>query len=196
VYIGKTTCLLEKRWKEHCYDALKIKKPYLFPRAIRKYGKNNFTIKKIYTLKEKDAFDLNYAEMFLIKKYKSYMPKYGYNLTLGGQESTKAIVAKTFAEKRRKYLEESKRKMSITRMAHPVSEETRKKISLGHMGKSVSEETKKRLSIVKRGHTVSYATKLKISRSHIGKKRTPEHVKNMSIAIQNWWDQRRLSVNS
>lgn len=78
-YIGQSICI-EKRWKEHIYEAEKGDKNYKLYLAIRKYGIDNFTFEVIEECSEKD---LNEKEIFYIKKYDSYLN--GYNSTLGGQ---------------------------------------------------------------------------------------------------------------
>lgn len=47
--------------------------------------------------------------------------------------------------------EETKRKMSISRMGRIVTEETRNKISLGHCGKKLSKETKQKIGVANLG---------------------------------------------
>lgn len=75
-YIGQTICRLKKRHNEH----LKRDDSYI-DRALRKYGKENFTLEiiedKIYDRKRLDEL-----EIFYINKYDSF--NNGYNLTKGG----------------------------------------------------------------------------------------------------------------
>ena len=82
VYIGKTEDSYQKRFQQHCNDATKAcnKNRPLYS-AIRKYGKENFTIsliEEVNSLKE----DLNEREKYWIEFYGSF--KNGYNATLGG----------------------------------------------------------------------------------------------------------------
>lgn len=78
-YVGQTSSTIEKRWKEHCRDALKeyCKNRPLY-RAIAKYGVDNFTI----TLLE-ETDNPNEREQYWIEFYNSF--HYGYNATLGGE---------------------------------------------------------------------------------------------------------------
>lgn len=77
VYIGKTIRSLEIRFKEHLKDSdTKDSKLY---RAMRKYGKKNFSIKKI---EEVSKEILSERERFWIREYNSYYN--GYNSTFGG----------------------------------------------------------------------------------------------------------------
>lgn len=80
IYIGKTTYSIEKRFKEHLNDSERItsdKRP-LYD-AIRKYGKENFTISLI---EEVELSQLEEKEQYWIKEYNSYHN--GYNATYGG----------------------------------------------------------------------------------------------------------------
>lgn len=79
LYVGKTMFSISKRWDEHCRDSqsnAKINRPLYS--AIRKYGKENFSIKEI----DKTDGDGSELEKYWIEKLGSY--KYGYNATIGG----------------------------------------------------------------------------------------------------------------
>lgn len=78
IYIGKTEFSLEKRFSEHCRDALCDTKSHrpLYA-AIRKYGKEHFHI----SLLEETDFPEE-RERYWIEKLGSF--KYGYNATTGG----------------------------------------------------------------------------------------------------------------
>jgi hypothetical protein len=64
---------------------------------------------------------------------------------------------------RKPHTEESKRKMSLVKMGHPVSVETRRKISLAQkgrknfLGKHHSEETKRKISLNRKGKCLGSA---------------------------------------
>lgn len=81
-YIGQTRYTVEKRYAEHL-SASKQKSPkQTIHKAIKKYLPDNFTIT---TLEECDNAILNDRERFWINKLNTY--HYGYNETLGGQDS-------------------------------------------------------------------------------------------------------------
>jgi group I intron endonuclease len=82
VYIGKTTKTLKKRWEEHCRATYKDS-PFRFHKAIRKYLPENFQLTILYKAKTKQR--LKTAEKILIRIYKSFDFKYGYNSTAGGE---------------------------------------------------------------------------------------------------------------
>ena len=84
-YIGQTIQNVKERFYQHC--ATKCSKAVsnmAIHRAIKKYGKLNFTIEVI---EEIDSANLNDRERYWIKYYNSY--NNGYNSTKGGQDGCK-----------------------------------------------------------------------------------------------------------
>lgn len=84
VYIGQTIQTIKERFYQHC--ATKCSDSVLnmaIHKAIKKYGKSNFTIEVI---EEVDKNSLNDREKFWIEYYNSY--NNGYNSTRGGQDSS------------------------------------------------------------------------------------------------------------
>lgn len=84
VYIGQTIQTIKERFYQHC--ATKCSDSVLnmaIHKAIKKYGKSNFTIEVI---EEVDKDSLNDREKFWIEYYNSY--NNGYNSTRGGQDSS------------------------------------------------------------------------------------------------------------
>lgn len=84
VYIGQTIQTIKERFYQHC--ATKCSDSVLnmaIHRAIKKYGKSNFTMEVI---EEVDKDSLNDREKFWIEYYNSY--NNGYNSTRGGQDSS------------------------------------------------------------------------------------------------------------
>lgn len=81
IYIGQTIYPLSYRFTNHISDA-KNNRGYAIASAIRKYGKENFTIE---LLEECSEEDLNNLEIKYIEQYNSFTPS-GYNLTYGGDD--------------------------------------------------------------------------------------------------------------
>ena len=84
VYIGQTIQTIKERFYQHC--ATKCSDSVLnmaIHKAIKKYGKSNFTIEVI---EEVDKDSLNDREKFWIEYYNSY--NNGYNSTRGGQNGS------------------------------------------------------------------------------------------------------------
>ena len=81
VYIGQTCQTIQKRWKQHVYQALAPVEYYksLLHRAIKKYGEDAFTVEE---LEKCNNYKLDEREIFWINYYDSY--NNGYNITSGG----------------------------------------------------------------------------------------------------------------
>lgn len=93
IYIGQTIESLDKRWRRHCskYNL----KNMAISRAIKKYGKENFTIEKICECSNQD--ELNASEKYYIILFNSRTPN-GYNILEGGNggamlEETKSKIS-------------------------------------------------------------------------------------------------------
>lgn len=83
VYIGQTVKSLKERFQRHCQSTSSKDKYHLnmvIKKAIKKYGKENFTIELI---EEVETTRLDEREVYWISFYDSY--NNGYNCTLGGQ---------------------------------------------------------------------------------------------------------------
>ena len=81
VYVGVTTCSLDKRWYYHVESSKKNN--LALGAAIRKYGKDNFSLSILEECKDKKH--MLTQEKLWIKKLNSYANTgHGYNMTLGG----------------------------------------------------------------------------------------------------------------
>ena len=80
IYIGQTQKTIQTRFKRHINDALSGRLNTKLANAIRKYGKDNFSICEIDTADTKN--ELDQKEIKYIKKYNSISN--GYNQTIGG----------------------------------------------------------------------------------------------------------------
>lgn len=81
VYIGQTVQDVKERFYQHCAEKCEeaVAKMAIH-KAIKKYGKQNFTLEIVETVSKND---LNEREIYWIQKYNSYYN--GYNSTKGGQ---------------------------------------------------------------------------------------------------------------
>lgn len=146
-YIGITSQKPENRWKcgkKYSYNAL-------FFRAVNKYGWENIEHKILEReLTERDA---KTKEIELIKLKKTQDPRFGYNLTAGGDgmtgfktyESTKRKLSEI--NKGKTHTEDSKRKMSESRRGEKaywygkkIPDHVRRKISEAKTGKNVGQD--------------------------------------------------------
>ena len=78
-YVGQTIMTLKQRWNKHL-SVSRQENPTGIAGAIKKYGKDNFTMQLLATC---NIEDLNDLEQYYIKKYDTF--NNGYNLTLGGE---------------------------------------------------------------------------------------------------------------
>lgn len=102
IYIGITNQGSGARYRHHWYKS-RIGEPSPIHRSMAKYGEDNFTLEIIDFA---DTYDeLKEKEKYWIKQYNSTDKSIGYNLTEGGDG--------TFG---RKHSEETKKKMSETRL--------------------------------------------------------------------------------
>jgi len=82
IYIGQTVQKLTDRWSDHCRPCLgRHVNRSAIAAAIRKYGKDKFTIEQIDSAQTLD--ELNIKEATYIKALNCLSPN-GYNLELGG----------------------------------------------------------------------------------------------------------------
>lgn len=96
IYIGQTLKSLEERFQKHCRKTTEKDKYHMnmaIKKAIRKYGKENFTIELI---EEVNQELLDVREIYWISFYDSYNK--GYNCTLGGQNGATRKTKLTWKE--------------------------------------------------------------------------------------------------
>lgn len=96
VYVGYTKYILEKRWSQHCKNAMKSKTNTPFYNAIRKYGTDIW----VHSILETCALatEAKTQEVLYIEKYNSY--KNGYNATLGGDGNHGIVMSEESNKKR------------------------------------------------------------------------------------------------
>ena len=149
-YIGQTQKTLEIRKQQHLKIA-EDNKGFRFHKALKEYGFENFTWEQIDTAQ--NFKQLTEKENYWIEYYKSYDPKYGYNVLPGNDNPMNYENVKQHHDE-------------IMR-----SEEVRTKISNSMKkriadGKFFNEEHRRKIS-----------QKLKGNQHFLGHKRTPEAIK-------------------
>ena len=77
VYIGQSIRPIEQRFQRHINDAINNTLDTHLARAIRKYGKDNFSIELIDTATTQD--ELNSKEQYWIRFYNSICDGYNEN---------------------------------------------------------------------------------------------------------------------
>ena len=200
VYIGRTINL-KRRDYLHIHDG---KNSMYIDRAIKKYGRENFSLNVITSSDNQEIADED--EKYWISLARELLGKENvYNITDGGEHimsgkkhTKKAKEKISKANKGRKHSEESKKNMSLAQQN--MSEETRNKISQSLIGNNrcvgrvpwnknksncFSEETRKQMSESHKGQPSSRK----------GKTNSEEHKNKVSKARKGipWSEARRLA---
>lgn len=134
-YVGQTTKSLEKRWSGHTSGSAGHCRALW--NAIRKYGKESFTLAAIDVGSSK--IELDQAEMMWVEKLNTVAPN-GYNLTAGGGSVGKQ--SHETIEKRRQSL-----------MGHSTPQETRDKIRDAQKGRPLATAHREALRVPKKNRT-------------------------------------------
>lgn len=100
VYIGQSKDVI-RRFKEHFNVKSKLSNTYLHY-SMKHYGIENFVFEVIMK-----TYDLDYWEKFFIYWYNSTDNKCGYNLTDGGQKSSRKINSFVFTDDIKEKMSES-----------------------------------------------------------------------------------------
>jgi group I intron endonuclease len=183
VYIGQTIYSLEQRWRGHCYESSNCRK---LKNAIKFYGKESFSVEQIDFAENLES--LNKKETHWIQFYNSV--ELGYNLNFGGDNKA--------------HSEESKRKMSESRLGRKLSEKQKqalrdsnkgRKMTPEHKellrsknkGRPLSDDHKSKLSKLFKGRETSYKCKEALARYNLERKLKPEleayRIKKMSESL-------------
>lgn len=113
VYIGKTEKSAEDRWKKHVASAFNDHSQFYVHKAIRKYGVEAFRIEILANAASLE--ELDQLEIRFIAERHSNDPKFGYNMTTGGEggwhnqytEHPRGMLGKTHSEKTKKQMRQS-----------------------------------------------------------------------------------------
>ena len=196
VYVGKTSASVRQRWTEHQSSARRGS-PYLFHRAIRKYGAEAFEVQVIATASSEE--ELSNLEVRFIEELGARVPG-GYNLREGGeggvhsQETIEAIRANALGRRwtpeaierlrstmtgegnpffGKHHTEETKvilrQKCGLHNIGKKLTPEQKEKFLAGSRGKPRSEEHSRRLSDALMGRTLSEEHRQAISRGGRGR---------------------------
>ncbi len=84
IYIGKTESPLRYRWHRHIREAMtRHANGVAIHHAIRKYGSASFSVERLCSNISKHA-DLAAIERLYIRMFRANDPRFGYNMTDGG----------------------------------------------------------------------------------------------------------------
>lgn len=157
VYVGQTTVSIETRFIQHCG---KTSNCAALRNAITKHGKDQFHIESVFQCNSME--ELNKKEKELIENLNSIAPN-GYNLRTGGDNFLMSDETKNKMSKSKMGVlksEETKKRMSEAwkGVPKPKSEEWRKKQSLKMMGKKHSPEAKRKMAEAKKKKVICNET--------------------------------------
>ena len=165
-YVGWTKNTPKRRFNTHVYQAMHNRTEYLLHKAIRKYGRDQFSIEVLYS--SNDLKLVKDLEARYIKEQNTfYQTGHGYNMTEGG-DGTLGY----------KFSEEAKRRIGLVHKGKPKSSEQRKKMSIARLGWHPSDETKSKMSAAKKGKPLTPEHVQKIAKANRGQKRTPQQNAN------------------
>jgi group I intron endonuclease len=171
LYVGKTEKPLIIRWQNHTANARMGSSLHLHC-AIRKYGEESFVMLKLDTAKT--AEELSQKEIQMIAELNTQNPKYGYNMTAGGEGISGWI-----------HSEDARQKMRTARSKYTHSPEIYAKIAESNRGRKRSPEVCARIGEIHRGLKMSDESKEKMRQAKLGKKRpprSPEYCENIRRA--------------
>lgn len=148
-YIGQTTMPLSRRWSAHCGTNVSCR---ALSAAIRKYGRERFTIEQIDAAPTREKLDE--MECFYIARFCTMDSALGYNLREGGNTSAPS--------------DESRQRMSQAKAGTTMPESQRMKIAAALKGKAKTPEHNARVSAAKRNKPFSEEHRSKLSAARIG----------------------------
>jgi group I intron endonuclease len=174
MYIGQTTNL-KQRWNVHKCITPKTSNNQLY-KDIKKYGIDNFKIKKISTSKtQKKAHK---KEMHFIKKYNTISP-YGYNLSIGGKG------ANGYKYTKKQKIEHSDRMTKVYNTKEGKA--LQKQRALLQNKPEVKQKTKNKLKLLR--STPEYRKEKSIEQKRVWA--NPELRKRHSEIIKKTWTEKR-----
>ena len=147
IYVGQTVKNIKYRWSSHSNPSSNCK---AISSAIRKYGKENFTIEEIDGANS--LSELNYLEKHYICLYNSLAPN-GYNIRKGGGSGGRYCKDFTNPMQGKKHSYESKDKMRKSHLGKKLTQEVKDKMSKTQMklrtnlGRRFSEEVRLKQAI-------------------------------------------------
>lgn len=150
-YVGQTICDIKKRFREHKHASL-TESTYLY-NAMRKYGRDNFTIEQIDTANSID--ELNNKEIYWIKKLNTKTPN-GYNITDGGS----GVKGFHHSKETKKILKLKSTGNTNALGKHKISADGRKNMILAHKDKTSSFKNKSHTLEAKKKMSISHSKKV------------------------------------
>ena len=135
-YVGQTVVGVNLRWKRHVGMAKLGRNNMLIYRAIRKYGETAFSVSVLHEAASREELDA--LEIQAIAEHETANPLKGYNLESGPvgtslSESTRAKISASMKKVWEGY-KSSGRRLSVLPKGFKHTDETRQKMSRSRMG--------------------------------------------------------------
>jgi group I intron endonuclease len=162
-YIGSTRNFAQRKRKHASDLELGIHRSKHLQNAYTHYGKSEIEFKILVIC---EPFELLRYEQGLMNALR---PEYNNLLTAGTSLGFR-------------HTEETKKRISTSKMGHSVSEDTRKKFSVMAKGRKTSEETKSKISKASKGHTLTDEAKKIIREKATGRIASEETRRILSTA--------------
>lgn len=156
IYIGQTVNTIPIRRTQHFHEAKYSRTEYVFHKALKKYGEENFKWEVVCKCRNNKVSD--FLEEFFINRFNSFYGNgKGYNMTNGGRGFTG-----------RHHSKETKKILKEKNSGRTQTQETKEKISeglkkvyksgerinaMGMLGKKQSKKTRKKMSSSAIGNT-------------------------------------------
>lgn len=199
IYIGRTTKDIETRFNQHCAAAEheSPEKLLLVQRAIKKYGRENFTLELLFVCETVDDYEI--MEQFFISKYDARNSLIGYNIHEGGTggDTVTCLPEDKYAERSNKIASAHKGLKLFNdgeKQFWIKPEDIQDALDNGYtQGKlnpqPLAETTKRKISSSLLGHRGAFLgrvhteeTKSKIGAAHKGLTHTEETKKKISVS--------------
>lgn len=195
-YIGQAdigTCTKGVRGRAQQYLLLRCKSQKAIYNTLKMYGLLNFSC---YLLEECLSEELNKKETEWIIIKNSLSPN-GYNLTTGGGVNKCSDETKKRMSDSRigiKFSDEHKKRMSEAGTGRVFSDEHKKNLSDSKIGMKFSDEHKKTLSESANKRFSNQEEIEKIRQNRLGKKQSAESKRKTSEAMKKSWKQRKANA--
>jgi group I intron endonuclease len=202
VYIGKTERSINKRWTEH-KKCSKSGSKYHLHSSMRMHGINNFVICEIPTIVN-SIDELNKYEKSLIEFFGTNNPKYGYNLTEGGEGTTGHTVSEEVKYRLRifnlgkqspnkvKLLTQEQRLLcGVQNIGRKPSEYNKQRTRETFLGKHLGDEHRGKISDSNKGNKPSLLAIQNSVAYRKGKKLSDSHKEKLRLA----WERRKQCTN-
>lgn len=152
-YVGQTNRSISIRFREHY--STKPKYSYLLHRALRKYGKENFSVELLSVAKSQKEADI--LEKLWIVTLGSHKSIWGYNISFGGggvrlsKEESWKYGNGMRGKKRPPFSEEHRRNIGLARIGKPSYDRSKYPSTRGIPKGPMKEAVKQKISEARRG---------------------------------------------